>query len=346
MDVPAKDKFLNCVMCRVGMDITINPLILLLIVPGSLSFLLYLVYLIHKAWGIWLSVSDAGEYLISLFLSMDISFIAYILMTSLALHIERVIVWVDSLTDYAVDNGKDASELRVLANDMALQRIRRGRLLAFAIFVGIVSMMVLSFFIWDFTSSTDVINPFEIPERAILLLAVADLCAVSLFGLFKVYRVDGIQCRFTEIFVGAMGDDKLSEPMVSNIGKNKLAVQIVLVLMAVILFLILNQVMNYIEGSMGIKPLHIPQITMIIGLYFTLLFFYVIHIQNKHIRTVGKYEDSLIKWMAGREGAKRIVAIQTESKGEIDPWISWLKRVSWLYTIIKWLKKLSNFGGI
>lgn len=345
MDVPAKDRFLNCVMRRAGKDITVNPLILLFIVPGSLSFLSYFIYLIYESWGIWFKLSYEGEYLVSLFLSMDISFIAYILMTSLTLHTERVIEWVDSLTDYVEDNGKDASELRVLANEMASQRIRRGRLLAFVIFVGLVAMMVLSFFIWDITAIYSGNNPFEIPERAIVLLAVADICAVSLFGLFKVYRVDEIQCRFTDIFVGAMGDDWLSEPVVSNIGKNKLTVQIALVAMAAISFLLLNQVLDYIE-TLGTGQLHVPQITMILGLYFTFLFFYVIHIQNKHIRTVWTYEDNLINWMAGREGAKRIMAIQLESREENDPWLGSLSKIGWLYRIMNLAKKLFDFAEL
>ena len=142
-----------------------------------------------------------------------------------------------------------------------------------------------------------------------------------------------------------MGDDTLSEPMVSNIGKNKLRIQIDLVAMAAVSFLVLNQILYYIEAQ-NIETPQIPQITMILGLYFTFLFFYVIHILNKHIGTVWKYEDRLIKWMAEREGAKRIVALQTESKVETDLWGRSLGKISWLYKIAKWLKRLYDLAEI
>lgn len=338
MEIPAKDRFLDCVLHRAWKDLSVNPLILLLIVPGSLAFTIYFLCLIYMEWGIWLKLSDGGEYLLSLFLSMDISFIAYVVMTSLTLHTERMIEWTGSLADYAEGDGRDASELRGLAEEMESQRIGRGRLLAFSIFMGMIAMMVLSFLIFDFGSHYED-NPFAIPERIILALAVADLIAVSLFGLFNIYRIDSLQCRFTDAFVGAMGDDRLSDPMVSNIGKRKLVTHIALAAAAAIAFVAVNMVLDCLEGQ-GIEVPRIQYTTMILGLYFTFLFFYVIFLLNKHIRTVWGYENHLVLWMAEREGAKRIVPVPLEGQGAVDHWGRSLGKVSMLYKVAKWLKKL------
>ncbi len=345
MGIPASDRFLDCVLNRAGKDVSLNPLILLLIIPGSVSFYLLLLYRIYLDWGIWGSISDSGEYLLTLFLSMDAAFIAYTLITSLTLHTSRNVEWTNALSDYTKENGKDSTQLRALADDMASLRMKNERLVSFLIFAGMVTMMILSFFIFDFDTYYGDYNPFEVPEAIILWIAVLDLSIITVFSLFKVYKVDEIQSRFTVCFAEAMDDEKLTEPMDTHIGEHKRETQIALVMAAIISSVALQLFFGYLR-DVNIGVPHISTWIILPGFYFSFLFFYVTHILNKHIRHLWRYENRLLAWMAMREGATGVQRVEVEDMAARpkDRWNLSYFILDKTYSTIKWLKSFFDYS--
>lgn len=307
MDIPAPDRFLDCVLYRAEKDIIISPLVMLLVVPGSLVFLLVFLIFIYLDWGVWFGLSDTGLYLTSLFLFMDVAFIMYVLVKSITLHIRGDITWMDALAEYAENKGKDASELRSILGELSSTRIRWFRLASFVIFLGSVLMMIISFFIFDFNDPYSAVSPFDVRTKVVLILAMAILCGTSFFGLIRVYRIDDIQCRFTEVFTRVMGDSRFSRPMESCIPLDMREALIAMVAIASSITLAIYIALEYVEGVK--VPLIDSPWVYLLGFYFTSLFFYVLHILNRHIRIQWDYESELLNWMAVREGAKRVVRI-------------------------------------
>ena len=340
MGVPASDRFLNCVLRRAGMDITINRLVIVLIVPCSLTLVLYLAYLIYKDWGIWFGFSDPGEYLISLFFSIDMTFITYSVIKSVTLVIERGIIWTDSLTAYAEENGKDTSELQMLADEMRGQRTKRLRILSFLVFLAMISMMVISFFVFDFrhwSSSNHEI--FRQATLVVLSIASVDMFVTGVFTLMKIRKVDYIQCWFTDAFRRTMDDDWMPKPMVTDIEKNKRVAHVILIIATVIGTVLGKIVLDYLL-SLRVDVPDIPIWLMVIGLYFTFLFFYSIHVMNRHIRVLWKYENELLDWMSEREGAKKVVRvpIDKDDRESMTLWESSFGLWDYFLLVGRWLK--------
>jgi hypothetical protein len=314
MGMSAEDRFLDCVLRRAGKDISINPLVLLLIIPGSLSFIVLLIIRLYIESGVWFGFSDAGEYLIALFFSMDAAFITYVLMKSIKLHTDRTIVWTDALCEFVEDNDKDSRELRLLADDVASQRIVWGRMVSFLIFAAMVAMMALSFFILDFRSGSGD-GQFKTPEIIVLGIAAANLCITSLFGVYKLNKIDDILCRFTELLKGTFDSKGFPEPMKPSTMKNKVEIQVALIVISLVLTTVLRFSIRYANG-LGFNIPEVNPILMVVGLYLSFLFFYVIHILNRHIRHLWEYENKLLAWMAIHVGADRIERIPIEEKRE------------------------------
>jgi len=316
MGMPAADRFLNSVLQRSRTDFFMNPLVMLLIIPGSLSFIVYFIYLIYEHWGVWFHFSASGEYLIALFLSVDISYIAYMVMKSTQLHIERDIVWTDSLTEYAAGYGKGASRLREMSDGILAQRITWARAVAFVPLVALVLMMVLSFFILNFLDD----STFEIPELIVLFTAMGILSATTVFVHFKMYRVEDIQCRFTEEFKDVMDDEGITDTMVGKPHGHKFRIPIVLAIITVILYLLMVFAVDLLKEQNITVPQTHPAI-MIGGIYLTLMFFYCVHVLNRHLRDQWAYEDKLLERIAEREGATGVETVYLE-KGErpLDTW--------------------------
>jgi hypothetical protein len=325
MGMPAADRFLNGVLQRSRTDILMNPLVMLLIIPGSLSFIVYYIYLIYEAWGIWFHFSANGEYLIALFLSVDISYIAYMMMKSTQLHIERDIVWTDSLTEYAAGYGMDASRLREMSDGILAQRITWARAVAFIPLVALGLMMVLSFFVLNFWDDSS----FEIPELIVLSTAMGILFATTAFVHFKMYRVGDIQCRFTEEFKDVMDDEGITDTMVGKPHSHKFRIPIVLAIIAVILYLLMVFAVDLLKEQGIIAPQTHPAI-IIGGIYLTLMFFYCVHVLNRHLRDQWAYEDKLLERIAEREGATGVETVYLE-KGErpLDTWHIGSKAIYW-----------------
>ena len=332
--VQAADRFLDCVLRRAGRDISINPLVLLLIIPGSLSFVVLLIIRLYLDFGVWFGLSDAGEYLVSLFFSMDAAFITYVLMKSVKLHTDRAIVWTDSLSEFVEDNGKDSTELRMLAYEMASLRIVWGRMISFLIFVAMVAMMALSFFILDFRSGSE--GQFATPEMIVLLVAGVNLCGTSLFCHLRIFKVDAILCRFTATLSDLFDDKLMPEPLNTSIGEKNQITHIAMIVAAVVLTAVLEFSFGYLADA-GFDIPNISPLLIIVGLYFTFLFFYVIITLNKHIKCLWEYENKLLVWMANHVGAKRIdrvLAEEPRAKPE-KMTVSYLAKVGF-DTVKKW----------
>ena len=317
MGIPAADRFLDCVLHRAGKDISISPFVLLLIVPGSLAFVAFVVIRLYIDTGMWFVLSQAGQYLVALFFSMDVGAITYTLMTSFRLHIGRNIEWTNALADYAEEKGKDPSEIREIEQEMGLQRVKWARMLSFIVFASTVAMMVLSFFTLDFRSGEGD-NKFVAPEYAALALSLANIFISSLYGLYRVYQIDDIQCRFSTAFTDAMQDDEMPEPMSTVVGQNRLRVQLALLLGALVLAIALEITMRYLDTT-NVPVSHVSPLIVFIVIYSTFLFFYVIHILNKHIARQWKYENKLLVWIAAREGATGVARIRIDSSELVAP---------------------------
>lgn len=338
MGDPAADRFLDCVLQRSKKDIFLSWPIMLLIIPGSLGFLFYLLYRMYSDYGIWLELSEAGEYLVALFMCMDVSFIAYTMMKSLTLHLSRDAEWIDSLSDYADHEGKDVSRLRPISDEMTEQVLNRARLVSYLAFLAMFLMMILSFFVFDMTDYVSDGNPFEIPEKVVLVIALFDLSATVVFALIKIYRVDDIQSRFTEEFVRVMGDERIAEPMDSGIGAHRLSYQAAFIITAVVLYLIQYYLVIYLDGEGITLPQQSPVI-MIVGLYFTFLFFFVIRTMNRHIRAQEGYEIGLINAIAEREGASGIDRVPYENGKPDDVWDSSFTILDIFYRAVLWIRR-------
>ena len=309
MGEAALDRFLNCVLQRSWKDRFLNPLVILLIIPGSLVMEGVIMLSIYLNWGIVPRLSVSGQFCLLLFLVMEVSFILYILMKSMTFHTRRDAVWTDSLTEYAEDKGKDTTELRRLSDDMVSNTIERGSLVAFLIFLAISFFMVLVFFLIDFIhASSNTLLPIE---SIFIIAVIAEAVVICLLIILKMDKLDSIQCRFTVLFEELMGDE-MSVGGMSLKSRDFKKVQAVLLAVSLFLSLSVMTIHYHLEGSGIVFYDTSSPIVLFLIIYSVLLFFYTVYVMNRHLRAQWGYESKLLATISMHEGVKSVKRVQIQ----------------------------------
>lgn len=309
MEEAALDRFLNCVLQRSWKDRFLNPMVILLIIPGSLFLEGLVILCIYLDWGIIPRLSDAGQFCMVLFLVMEVAFILYILMKSISFHTRRDAVWTDSLTEYAEDKGKDASELRRLSEDMVSHTIEWGSIAAFLAFLAISFFMLLIFFLFDFYNTS--VDTLLLIESIFLIIVIAEALVICLLIVLKTDKLDSIQCRFTVLFEELMGDDLKAGGMSLNKMDFKKG-QAILLGLSVFLCLSVIVIHNLLEESGIVMYETSSPIVLFLIIYSVLLFFYTVYVMNRHLRAQWGYESKLLVMISAHEGVKSVKRFKIE----------------------------------
>ena len=309
MENEALDRFLNCVLQRSRKDRFLDPLVILLIIPGSLFMEGLIMLSIYLDWGVVPRLSVSGQFCLVMFLVMEVSFILYILMKSMTFHTRRDAVWTESLTEYAEGKGKDVSELRRLSDDMVSNVIERGSLVAFLAFLAISFFMLLIFFLIDFIRTPE--DTLLLIENTFIIAVIAEALVIFMLITLKMDRLDSTQCRFTVLFEELMGDELMAGCMYLK-RRDLKKVQAVLLALSFLLFLTVIVTHDILEDD-GIVLYHTSSpIVLFLMIYSVLLFFYTVYVMNRHLRAQWGYESKLLAMISVHEGVKSVKRFKIE----------------------------------
>ena len=278
MGAVGTDRFLNNVVKRSYKDVIVNPLVLILIIPGCFGFPLYALWDLARTWhtSIFTFISPTIVYVAIGFTAILALGMAYILARSLNLHHSRDTDWMYALLGYAAYYGKDTSELEKMCDEMAGIVGRRYEYMTLAFFV----LFTFFFSMQNFFFDLEIVQyPKDLTYALtiIIIVSVVIILATTLIhNLAVIYLMDNLQCRFTELFSELMSDDTEVVTMKSTIRMYEIRTHLILLICT-------------------------------LGVYSAVLCANFINTMNKHIRSQWDYEVRILNWMSAREGAEGIV---------------------------------------
>lgn len=285
MGNPDADDFLTCVMGRSNDDTIIRVGSVLLLMVGIPAIMMVFI----AALGTEDTDSIAFQLLtalenhltsITLFYSIFNSFIVYMIIQAYYKHHLRDMVWMSSLRGYASSGGKDVSELKKITGPFASNRAHIIVKVAFWYF----AFVLISHTVMAIMLSTKTIDDYLATDITQIISAflVFELALASCYVFVSVRKDDRIQCDFTSEWARLMKDEiPDAEPMATRIKMRR------------------------------IWP-HILIIIVTLGLYSFVFALWAVHTMNLHISRQNTYEESVLKWIMDREGAKGIEGIEEE----------------------------------
>ena len=290
MAIPGADRFLNCVLNRSEKDLVLKILVLMLIVLGTPAYMLYgmIKFQIQAEYVYTLDM----YYTIVLLMGIVAVFLIFNMISALIRHHERDVEWMSSLIEYANHFGKDVSALVDIRDEFLGLTSRKYLRMAFWLFVAVtvadtVQMMYYAFYYME----EDVAIASEMMTALVILVS---LSISNGYVYYTMWRVDTLQCSFTEVFAEMMSEEEhILQPMERRCKEPRLWIHVVLMIAT-------------------------------LGIYTQVFALMTVHKMNLHIKGQWRYERSVLEWMGRKDGA---VGVEKVEKVHPGGFLNQLKRV-------------------
>ena len=275
------DDFLTCVMKRTDSDVVlrIGSVLLLMFGVPILMFVMIFTLVPMEETGV-----EVLEYLLEIFAPGLIlfsaileAFITYMMINAYYMHHVRDIVWMKALAGYASSYGKDVSELESINSTFSSNKSETIRKVAIVYFLFVLlSHTAMAIMISTKTIDGQLATDVSYATSLVMLL---ETCLGSAYVFACIRKDDNLQCDFTSKWAALMANEMPeAEAMVTRIQLRRLWPHLILMLVTA-------------------------------GIYSLFFSLWTIHTVNLHISRQNTYEESVIRWIMDKEGAKGIQGI-------------------------------------